>query len=413
MAENKNRAETSAERARKLRWCVDSEMPVPPMDLAWLKAYEAAEVKRQAKAMKVSDAAVKKSEAKAKKEGRVFTLKDVQDAVKPATPSTRGRKHDPVRVLDHANVLAVAIENHEVETLAMATALAFGSLPRIAQNREVRKLARMGLALWVVVTYAPKKKRGGGIMFGSDSLALIALTEMARQGASRLEFDSMAALLTALDGKQGSERHGGKQKELAFERLRRVRNTAITITFYGSEEDARKEANPIRELDVTVIHDFWNPFHEETRGEQPLFKPWLQINPAFNGYVREPKALTYLPTDLVHAFVGHPLKLQFAMWLYPRAMGAKTITCVPMDELQEQFGEGREARKLIRDLQIALDEIQAFYQASGRRLHVRFVQGEEVKSASPKGGRPSKTWFLEIGPSDKLTGAKGAKTLKG
>jgi hypothetical protein len=394
-----------------LRFFLDGGTPLPAADAAWLKAYEAAEVKRTAKKARVSTQAVAKAETKAKKEGRTLTMADLREAAAPKTPSTKGRVADPDRVQDRAGVLAVAIQNHEVETLAMATALAFGSLPRTGGNREVRRMARMGLTLWVVVTYAPKRKRGGGIMFGSDAIALIALTEMARQGAERLEFDSMAALLTALDaGKTG--RQGGKQKELAFDRLRRVRNTAITIAFYSSEADAKAETNEIRLLDVTVIHDYWNPMREEARGEQPLFKPWLEISPAFAKHTQEPKALTYLPTTMVHSFVGHPLKLQFAMWLYPRCMAAKSMTRVPMSELQDQFGEGREARWLIRDLQVALGEIQDFYKAAGRTLHARFVPGTEGKTG-PKGGRPAKTWDLELGPSDKLTGAKGPKALKG
>ena len=266
----------------------------------------------------------------------------------------------------------------------------------------------MGAERWVVVTYAPKKKRGGGIIYGNDALALIALTEMSRQGAVHLEFDSMAELLNALDGTKG-ERQGGKQKELAFERLRRVRNTAITITFYSSEADARAEVNEIREIDITLITDYWNPMREEARGEKPLFQPWLELSPAFQSYTQEKGALTYLPTDLVHAFVGNPLKLQFAMWLYPRAMAAKTITRVPMEDLVEQFGEGREARWLIRDLQLALNEVLEFYQSAGLRLHARFVEGLEARTGGR--GRPSKVWHLEIGPSDKLSGGKS--TLKG
>lgn len=411
MVGRQNRSKTTPDqRARALRCYVDGGLEISAQDQSWLKAYEAAETRRLAKKTKVNEATLAKAEAKAKKEGRSLSIADLREATRPATPSTKGRMVDPSRVLDYAGVLAVAISNHEVETLAMATALAFGSLPRTGGNREVRRMARMGLSLWVVVTYAPKRKRDAGIMFGTDATALIALTEMARQGAERLEFDSMAALLMALEGGR-TGRQGGKQKELAFERLRRVRNTAITIAFYSSEEDARAEVNEIRLLDVTLIHDYWNPMREEARGEQSLFKPWLEISPAFVKHTREPQALTYLPTNLVHAMIGHPLKMQFAMWLYPRCMAARSLTRVPQAEILEQFGEGREARWVIRDLQVALNEIRAFYEEAGRTLCARFIQGVDGKT-TPKGGRPAKVWDLEIGPSDKLTGAP-RKTVRG
>jgi hypothetical protein len=397
-------------RARTLRQYLDWGYPLSPKDAGWLKAYEAAEAKRQRTKATRGAKALEKAEQAAKKEGRVASLVDLQASMTPASPSTRGRTVRLDRVADHAGRLAVAIQNHEVESLAVATALAFGSLPRTPENKEVRRLARMGAERWVVVTYAPKKKHGGGIMYGSDSLALIALTEMSRQGATRLEFDSMADLLNALDGTKG-ERQGGKQKMLAMQRLRRVRNTAITISFYTSEADARAEVNEYRELDVTLIHDYWNPMREEARGEKPLFQPWLELSPAFLAYTAERDALTYLPTDLVHAFIGHPLKLQFAMWLYPRAMAARSITRGPMDALVEQCGEGREPRKLIRDLQVALTEILEFYEATGRRLHARFVEGPDAPSENPKGGRPRKVWHLEVGQSDKLSG--GLPVLKG
>lgn len=410
MATGKRKAVQPDQRARTLRQYVDWGHPISPQDSAWLKAYEGAEAKRLAKKAKVGGQAMDRAEKAAKKAGRSMTLADLREASKPAQPSTKGRLAKPGRVVDHAGMLAQAINNHEVETLAVATALAFGSLPRTPQNKEVRRLARMGAERWVVVTYAPKRKRDGGVMYGTDSLALVALTEMSRQGATRLEFESMAELLNALDGTQG-ERMGGKQRELAFERLRRVRNTAITIAFYTSEDDARAERNEVRLLDVTLIHDFWNPMREEARGEKPLFQPWLELSPAFQAYTQEKGALTYLPTPLVHAFVGHPLKLQFAMWLYPRCMAAKTISVVPMEDLVEQFGEGREPRWLFRDLQVALDEVLAFYEAAGLRLHARFVEGVQ-KPAGAKGGRPAKVWNLEIGPSDKLTGGT-KKALKG
>lgn len=390
------------QRARTLRQYLDWGHKISPQDAAWLKAYEAAEAKRMKTKATHGTKVMEKAEKTAKKEGRTPTLADLREASRPATPSTKGRLAKPGRVVDHAGVLAVAIQNHEVETLAMAKALAFGSLPRSQPKESVRKVARMGTSLWVAVDYAAKrKKNGGGIMHGTDSLALIAMSEMAHQGVRRVEFESMSELLNALAGSQGVKM-GGKQKELAFEMLRRVFNTSVTATFYSSEEEARTGKNELRAVEFSFITDYWNPFHESLKGQESLFKPYLDLSPSFLEHAKEKGSMAFLPTNMVHAFVGHPLKLQFAMWLYPRVMGAKTITCVPMGDLVEQFGEGREARWLIRDLQLALDEIHAFYQAAKRKLHARFVQGIETKTGGR--GRPSKTWHLEIGPSDKLTG---------
>lgn len=94
-------------------------------------------MKRQAKNALIDKGIVAKAEATAKKNGKTVTMADIQAAAAPTVPSTKGRKANPNRVLDRAGALAVAVENHEVETLAMATALAFGSLPRVAVNKEL------------------------------------------------------------------------------------------------------------------------------------------------------------------------------------------------------------------------------------------------------------------------------------
>ena len=86
MATTKRKPETAAEKARRLRFFVDGGTPLPPKDAAWLKAYEPAEVKRQARKTKAGDARLKQAETKAKKTGRSLTVADLREAAKPAQP---------------------------------------------------------------------------------------------------------------------------------------------------------------------------------------------------------------------------------------------------------------------------------------------------------------------------------------
>jgi hypothetical protein len=393
----KGKAQTPAEKARRLRFYVDGKLPVSHEDEVWLKAYEAAEAKRLARKQKLGEAKIAKAEEKAKKEGRSLTMTDLNEAMKPTTPNTRMKRiREGLNELTEVRAaLDHAFEHGEsLETLAHARALALAGLPRNrTKARQVTQLCKIGKSDWLAVTYTAMVP-GVDLAFGADLLAIIAIVDRVhRTGQSRLEFSSLRDLVASLE----SSSYGGKTAQLALERLMRAAATGIAVTFYGSEDDARAARNHYRAVTFTVVRDWWAPGAERQR--EALFEPYIEVSQDLFEHLKDPKSLLWVPVEVVRALSTRPLTLQLLMLIYPRAQSTKGFWEMPFEELMGLLNDtGRRERDLIRDIHGALLEIR---ELTGNRLQVRLVEAPSVRD--PAGGRPKKRWALRFGPSQSLT----------
>lgn len=394
----------AAKRARQLRWWLDSGSKINAEDEAWLVAFEAAQAKRASKKEKVDGKRLASAEAKAKREGRSLTIEDLRKASQPAVPATRKRApHKDLAAaraaLDHA-----LEQERSVEALAYARALALAALPRNrTKERQIAQECRIGATDWLVITYTAMIP-GVDLIFGLDLLAILAISDRVhRSGQTRLEFDSLRDTVVGL----ATDSVGGRTAELAIERLHRAAGTGITMTFYRSKSDAQARQNHYRAVNFTVVRDWWVPGVD--RQAEALLTPYIEVSSDFAEHIRDPKALLWVPVEVVKALSSRPLALQLFMLIYPRAQSTQSWWEMPFSELVGLLNEtDRRERDLVRDLQGALDEI---HQVTGGRLRVSLV--EEAAKRPPAGrGRPQKRWALRFGPSQSLT-RKPTKQLKG
>lgn len=417
MATRQRKPETAAERARRLRFFMDGPNGfIAPKDQAWLNAYEAAEVKRQAKKMKGGDARLKAAEAKAKKEGRSLTMADLHKAASPARPVTRGRKlrdEEERKAIEVSARLDVALMENQVESLAMAKALAFACIPRVAsQARQVSKVTRTGRGDWIAVTYTATAP-GVDLIYGADLLAIMAITDrIVRHGQRRMEFDTLTELVETLEGgSEDGKRWGGKSKALAADRLKRASGTTIAVTFYRSEAQARAMAGDhYRMLQFGIVRDYYVPDQKmEDLGNVPLWGPYLEVSEDFAQHVTgDPKHLMWFPVEIVQTLAPYPLRLSLFALIYPRAFASQSWWEMPFEELVDLLNEtGRRERELIGDVQDALEHI---HKLTGGRLQVHLVESPEQRTGGK--GRPKKRWALRFGPSQPLT-RKAKGELKG
>lgn len=380
----------------------EAGFPLPPRDEAWLKAWEAAELRRQVKAVKAGKAAEEKALKKAKKEGRSPTLKDLSEAMKPMTPATRGRPIPEELTAARAALDIAMAEEKSVETMAHARALALAALPRNrTKDRQLSHVCKTGREDWLRVTYTAMEP-GVDLAFGGDLLAFLAIVDRVhRNGQTRLEFESLRDLVQSLESS-----YGGKTAELTLQRLKRAEGTGIAVSFYRCEADARAARDAYRSVKFTIVRDWWAP--TEARQHEALLTPYVEVSSDFAEHIRDPKAMLWVPVDVVKALASRPLALQLFMLIYPRSQSTRDWWEMPFEEFMDLMNEtNRPARKLMADIQGALAEI---HEVTGGRLQVSLVEAPQVK---PKGrGRPSKRWALRFGPSQSLT-RKPKEALKG
>jgi hypothetical protein len=406
MATTKRKPETAAEKARRLRFFVDGGTPLPPKDAAWLKAYEPAEVKRQARKTKAGDARLKQAETKAKKTGRSLTVADLREAAKPAQPVSRRklRPEEEQKALDVAARLDVALMENQVESLAMAKALAFACLPRVrTSKRQVSKATRTGRGDWIAVTYTATVP-GLDLIHGADLLAIMAITDrLVRHGNRRMEFDNLTGLVETLEGgTEEGKRWGAKSKALAVERLKRASGTSITVTFYRNEAQARAMAGDhYRMVQFGLVRDYYVPDQAlEELGAVPLWGPYLEVSEDFAQHVTgDSSHLMWYPVEIVKALAPYPLRLALFALIYPRAFASQSFWEMPFEELVDLLNETeRRDRDVMRDVRDALDHI---HKLTGSRLQVHLVESAEKRTGGR--GRPQKRWALRFGPSKPLT----------
>lgn len=398
--------ETPAERARRIRWLVDSGLSANPQEAAWLKAYEAADAKRQAKKTKEGNARIKQAEAKAKKAGRSMTMADLREAGKPAQPVSRRklRPEEEQKAVDVAARLDVALMENQVESLAMAKALAFACLPRVrTAKRQVSKVTRTGRGDWIAVTYTATAP-GVDLIHGGDLLAIMAITDrLVRHGNRRMEFDTLTALVETLEGgSENGKRWGAKSKTLAEERLKRASGTTITVTFYRTEAQARAMAgNHYRMVQFGLVRDYYVPDQAlEELGGVPLWGPYLEVSEDFAQHVTgDSSHLMWYPVEIVKALAPYPLRLALFALIYPRAFASQSFWEMPFEELTDLLNEtDQRDRDVMRDVRDALDHI---HKLTGGRLQVDLVASAEKRTGGR--GRPQKRWALRFGPSKPLT----------
>ena len=416
MATTKRKPPTAAEKARVLRFYIEGGTPLPPKDTAWLKAYEAAEAKRLAKKTKEGAARLKGAEAKAKKEGRTLTMADLREAAKPAQPVSRRklRPEEEQKALEVSARLDVALLDNQVESLAMAKALAFACLPRIrTSKRQVSKVTRTGRGDWIAVTYTADTP-GVDLIFGADLVAIMAITDhLVKTKARRMEFETLTSLVQVLEGgPDEGKRWGAKSKALAMERLKRASGTIITVTFYRNEAQARAmSGDHYRAVKFGIVRDYYVPdqFMEEL-GAVPLFGPYLEVSEDFAQHVTgDPSHLMWYPVEIVQALAPYPLRLTLFAMIYPRAFASQSFWEMPFEELTDLLNEtDRRDRDIMRDVRDALDHI---HKLTGGRLQVDLVASSEKRTGTQ--GRPQKRWALRFGPSSKPLTRRAKGEIKG
>lgn len=418
MANSKRRPERPDEKARRLETWKDWGNPISPKDEAWLKVYKAAEVKRQARKTKDGEARLKQAEAKAKKEGRVLTLADLHKTSQPARPPTRKnglRPEEERKALEVAARLDTALLEGQVESLAMAKAMALAGIPRSrVTGRQVSKVRRTGRGDWIAVTYTAADP-GVELVYGADLVAIMAITDrVVRGGQRRLDFASLTDFVEGLspevDGEE-RKRWGGNSRKLAEERLKRAAGTIITVNFYRTEAQARAlSGEHYRSVKFSIVRDYFVPDgkHLDAR-EAPLFGPYLEASEDFAQYlIGDPSHLIWFPTDVVQALASYPLRLALFGLIYPAALATKTFWEMSFEELMDILNEtGRRPQALMGDIQIGLDHI---HKLTNGRLKVHLVEAPEKRSGGR--GRPKKRWVLQFGPSQALT-RKAKGELKG
>lgn len=402
MVGRQGKPETSDRKARRLQFCKESGLPLAAKDEAWLKAWEAADLKKQAKALRAGKAAEDKAAKKAKKEGRSVTIKDLHEAMQPATPATRGREIPESLTAARAALDLAMVEEKSIETMAHARALALAALPRNrTKARQVSHVCRIGREEWLRVTYTAMEP-GVDLAYGADLLAFLAIVDRVhRTGQTRLEFESLRDLVQSLESS-----YGGKTAELTLHRLKRAEGTGIAVSFYRNEADARDAANAYRSVKFTIVRDWWAP--RESRQHEALLSPYVEVSADFAEHIRDPKAMLWVPVEVVRALSNRPLALQLFMLIYPRSQSTRDWWEMPFEEFMDLLNEtNRPERNLMADIQGALSEI---HEVTGGRLKVGLVDAPPQKGKGR--GRPAKRWALRFGPSESLT-RKPKGTLKG
>lgn len=393
MAAKQNKPPTHAEKARALRSYVDTGIPIDPEKAAWLKAYEAKAAAALAKKSKDGRLAEGKARAKAKKEKRAVTTADLHEAMRPVRPPSRAVEEVPEAVYQARAALDLALEEgRSVETLAHAKALAIGAFPRIRTGkRSVTNYAKIGRTDWLAVTYTAIKP-GVDLAFGNDVLAVIALVDaVRRERRLRFDFDSMTALVAGL----GAAGKGGKQNDLAEDRLARVAGTAINLSWFKSEGDARAAKDSYRSVNFTVIRDWWTPGAD--RAGEALIKPYLEISGDFAEHTLDVRNLLFLPVEVVRVLSDHPLALQVFLYVYGRCLGTFHEWEEPFEEFMAALNETkREPRKLVRDVETALRLVHTL---TGNRLAVKLVEMPTLYTG--KQGRAGKRWAFRFSPWSK------------
>ena len=395
MATKQNKPITHAERARTLRSYVDNGIPIDPEKAAWLKAYEAREAAALAKKAKGGRLAEEKATKKAKKEGRAVTKDDIHEAMRPVRPPSRAELEIPDAVYQARAALDLALEEgRSVETLAHAKALALGSFPRNrSPKRSLTNYTKIGRTDWLAVTYTAIKP-GVDLAWGNDVLAVIALVDAVRRERKlRFDFDSMTSLVAGL----GALGKGGNQNDLAEERLARVAGTAINLSWFKTEADARAARGAYRSVNFTVVRDWWTPGSD--RAGEALIKPYLEISGDFAEHTLDSQNMLFLPVEVVRVLSDAPLALQVFLLIYARCLSTFHEWDMPFEEFQALINDtDRRQRDVIRDVETALKFIHTL---TGDRLDVKLVEMPALYTG--KRGRAGKRWALRFNRSKPLT----------
>jgi len=285
-------------------------------------------------------------------------------------------------------------EGRSVETLAHAKALALGAFPRNrTSKRSLTNYTKIGRTDWLAVTYTAIKP-GVELAWGNDVLGVIALVDTVRRERKlRFDYDSMTALVAGLGGLG----KGGSQNSLAEERLARVSGTAINLSWFGCEADARAAKNSVRSVNFTVVRDWWTPGAE--RASEALLKPYIEISGDFAEHTLDTKNMLFLPVEVVKVLSDAPLALQVFLLVYARCLSTLHEWDLPFEEFQALLNDtNRRQRDVIRDVETALELI---HKLTGNRLAVKLVEMPALYTG--KRGRAGKRWALRFNRSKPLT----------
>jgi CBS domain-containing protein len=384
--------------------------PISPEDSAWLDKYDA----KERETVRIKQERAARAAKKLGKPVGLVTSKDIEKAAAPAKPKGRA-KANPGRdaeLVEVAGMLEAQKEARDPRSLLFARALAMAAMSRNLSNaHSVRKQIKIGKAYWVVATYSRNKKHVP-VPYGQDSLVLMALTTlMIDNHSSLLSFETISTFLKELE-KAGIDVSGGKGRERINERLTRLRNCSLNISFYSSEEDASLERNDIKTIQCVIVRDYQiftkDDEEHEDQGQIPLFPYYIELSDDYRAHVEVKKNQLWLPYDLLKLFAPHPLKLQVLFVAYARSLAAQSPWTMYHDELMTEFLEGNKSERLLMsDIQDALREIK---KATGNQLSVEIVEDGLIRSG--QGGRPKKRWRMQGKPCQAIT-AMHLKTLKG
>lgn len=409
------RPETPDAKARRLRMIRDEwKMKISDEDAAWLDRYDA-------KARETERIRRGRAERAAKRLGKsvgLITYKDIERSEAPFKPRGRSKPKNPTRdaaLHEAAGIMEAQKEARDPRALVLVRALAFLAMPRSKSNAStIRKQMRMGRSLWVVVTYSRNTKKIP-VPFGQDLLVLMALTKlMIERETTVLSFETIKAFIEELE-QSGIDLSGGTGRDRVKERLDRLSNCTLNISFYGSLEDAEAERNAIERIQCVIVRrsHLFEDEKREAAGEQPLFPRFVELSDDYRAHAGDRKNQIWFPNVILQQVADHPLKLQTLTVVYARSLAAQGPWVLSHDELMEEFMDGdREAksgleRLLIKDLQDALTEI---HKMTGGQISAEIVEDTPIRN--PAGGRPKKRWKMVGKPCEALT-AIHRKTLTG
>jgi hypothetical protein len=176
-----------------------------------------------------------------------------------------------------------------------------------------------------------------------------------------------------------------------------VAGTAINLSWFRNEADARAAKDAWRSVNFTVVRDWWTPGSD--RVGEALIKPYLEVSDDFAAHTTDNENMLFLPVEVVRVLSDAPLALQVFLLIYARCIGTFHEWEMPFEEFQSLINDtDRRQRDVIRDVETALKLIHSL---TGDRLDVRLVEMPALYTG--RRGRAGKRWALRFGRSKLLT----------